>query len=112
VSDPDVIRFNLSAYTSIIDRQHETQVGPQVTHIYELGNRGPSEIVSADVYLLWPSRTLTGTHPFNIPIELMFNFIQKLGKELLYLVEQPVVDGPATCSRVENFNPQALRVIN
>ena len=33
------------------------------------------------------------------------------GKELLYLVEQPVVDGPATCSRVENFNPQALRVI-
>ena len=31
---------------------------------------------------------------------------------MLYLVEQPVVDGPATCSRVENFNPQALRVIN
>lgn len=60
VSDPDVVRFNLSAYTSVEEKTHETHVGPLVTHIYELSNRGPSEILSADVYILWPTRTLLG----------------------------------------------------
>ena len=64
VSDPDVVRFNLSAYTSSRqqeeERTHESHVGPLVTHIYELSNRGPSDILSADVYILWPTRTLLG----------------------------------------------------
>ena len=62
ISDPDVVRFNLSAYTSTKTdvKSHENQVGPQVIHIYELGNRGPSDIVRADVYILWPTKTLSG----------------------------------------------------
>ena len=60
-SDPDVIRFNLSAYTSIAEKKQESDVGPQVVHIYELGNRGPSDIVSAQVYIVWPTKTLQGT---------------------------------------------------
>lgn len=93
VSDPDVVRFNLSAYLSsaTLSKSHENQVGPQVMHIYELDNRGPSEIVRADVYILWPTKMLDG-------------------KDLLYLVDRPIVDGPAQCQLMEQFNPLALKV--
>jgi len=60
VSDPDVVRFNLSAFTSLQNKTHESHIGPQVTHIYELGNKGPSDILQADVYILWPTKTLSG----------------------------------------------------
>lgn len=60
-------------------------------HIYELDNRGPSDIVKADVYILWPTKTLAG-------------------KDLLYLVDRPIVDGPASCQLMEQFNPLALKV--
>ena len=95
-SDPEVCNFNLSAYTSSSAgevKSHENQVGPQVMHIYELGNRGPSDIVQADVYILWPTKTLAG-------------------KDLLYLVDRPIIDGPANCQLVEQFNPLALKVLN
>ena len=93
ISDPDVVRFNLTAYTSqaIHVKSHENQVGPQVMHIYELDNRGPSDIVKANVYILWPTKTLAG-------------------KDLLYLVDRPIVDGPASCQLMEQFNPLALKV--
>ena len=93
-SDPEVVNFNLSAYTSSSAgevKSHENQVGPQVMHIYELGNRGPSDIVQADVYILWPTKTLAG-------------------KDLLYLVDRPIIDGPANCQLMEQFNPLALKV--
>lgn len=88
-----MVRFNLSAYVSsaVQVKSHENQVGPQVIHIYELGNRGPSDITKADVYILWPTKTLTG-------------------KDLLYLVDRPIVDGPASCQLMEQFNPLALKV--
>lgn len=73
-------------------KSHENQVGPQVMHIYELGNRGPSDVLKADVYILWPTKTLSG-------------------KDLLYLVDRPIVDGPANCQLMEQFNPLALKVM-
>lgn len=90
-----MVRFNLSAFvssSSVQVKSHENQVGPQVIHIYELGNRGPSDIQKADVYILWPTKTLSG-------------------KDLLYLVDRPIVDGPANCQLMEQFNPLALKVI-
>ena len=90
------MRFNLSAFVSLSSvhvKSHENQVGPQVIHIYELDNRGPSDIVKADVYILWPTKTLSG-------------------KDLLYLVDRPLVDGPASCQLMEQFNPLALKVCN
>lgn len=88
-----MVRFNLSAFagTSVQVKSHENQVGPQVMHIYELGNRGPSDILKADVYILWPTKTLSG-------------------KDLLYLVDRPFVDGPANCQLMEQFNPLALKL--
>lgn len=95
ISEPDVVHFNLSAYTAQskagVSPSHENQVGPQVMHIYELGNRGPSDILKADVYILWPTQTLTG-------------------KDLLYLVDRPFVEGPANCQLMEQFNPLALKL--
>jgi hypothetical protein len=93
ISDPEVVRFNLSSFVSstVQVKSHENQVGPQVLHIYELGNRGPSDILKADVYILWPTKTLSG-------------------KDLLYLVDRPFVDGPANCQLMEQFNPLALKL--
>jgi len=91
VSDPDVVRFNLSAFTSLQNKTHESHIGPQVTHVYELGNKGPSDILQADVYILWPTKTLSG-------------------KDLLYLVDLPIIDGPATCQPMNSFNPLALKL--
>ncbi|XP_057369878.1 integrin alpha-PS2-like isoform X1 [Daphnia carinata] len=93
ISDPEVVRFNLSAFasSSVQVKSHENQVGPQVIHIYELGNRGPSDILKANVYILWPTKTLSG-------------------KDLLYLVDRPFVDGPASCQLMEQFNPLALKL--
>ena len=74
VSDPDVIRFNLSAFTSVAEKSHETHVGPQVIHVYELGNRGPSEILKTDVYILWPTKTLSGIHFFSLIDKIILGY--------------------------------------
>lgn len=134
VSDPDVIRFNLSAFTSVAEKSHETHVGPQVIHVYELGNRGPSEILKTDVYILWPTKTLSGIHFFSLIDKIILGYsfnhwsifpILKLiktmilnvlflhsftGKDLLYLVDLPIIDGPADCQAIDQFNPLALKV--
>lgn len=33
------------------------------------------------------------------------------GKDLLYLVDLPIIDGPATCQPMNSFNPLALKVL-
>ena len=33
-----------------------------------------------------------------------------VGKDLLYLVDLPIIDGPATCQPMNSFNPLALKV--
>ena len=60
MSDPDTVRFNLSAFAMVENKTHESHIGPQVVHVYELANKGPSEILQADVYILWPTKTLSG----------------------------------------------------
>ena len=54
-------------------------------------NRGPSDIESAEVYILWPS--LRGQE-----------------QPLLYLTGQPVVEGPGSCHYVSDVNTQNIKV--
>ncbi|KAL1494758.1 hypothetical protein ABEB36_010304 [Hypothenemus hampei] len=56
----------------------ESEIGPQVTHLYTLRNKGPATIYEAEMYFLWPYQTLAGD-------------------DLLYLLEQPHVPEGVKC---------------
>ncbi|KAM8825876.1 integrin alpha-8 isoform 1-T1 [Synchiropus picturatus] len=67
----------------------EDDVGPQVTHIYELHNSGPSSIGEAELLVGWPSRFRD--------------------EDLLYAMEL-LTDGPIHCQTNTSLNPLGLQV--
>jgi len=90
-SHPQPVRHNASQFAQYAQKEknEEADVGPEVIHVYEVKCEGPSDIANAEVTILWPSYTLTNKH-------------------FLYLLEQPVVEGPAECDHVDDVNPLAL----
>lgn len=70
---------------------HDWQVGPEVTHVYDVTNQGPSDLPQAQIFLLWPTRTLGGD-------------------PLLYLLEEPDVSSEAVCHSVPDVNYLGLTV--
>lgn len=55
----EIYLSNTTQYSSeTIDK--ESDIGPQVTHLYTLKNKGPAEIYEAEMYFLWPWQTLAG----------------------------------------------------
>ncbi|XP_049903567.1 integrin alpha-8 [Epinephelus moara] len=67
----------------------EDDVGPQVTHIYELHNSGPSSIREAELQIGWPSRFRD--------------------ENLLYAMEIQT-DGPISCRTNTSLNPLGLQI--
>ncbi|KAG7475000.1 integrin alpha-8 [Solea senegalensis] len=67
----------------------EEDVGPQVTHIYELHNSGPSSIREAELQVGWPSRFRD--------------------ENLLYAMEIQT-DGPISCRTNTSLNPLGLQI--
>uniref|UniRef100_A0A4W5PNI8 Integrin, alpha 8 n=1 Tax=Hucho hucho TaxID=62062 RepID=A0A4W5PNI8_9TELE len=66
----------------------EDDVGPQVTHIYELHNSGPSSIREAELQVGWPSRFRD--------------------EHLLYALEV-LTEGPISCRSNTSLNPLGLQ---
>ncbi|XP_043190160.1 integrin alpha-PS2-like isoform X1 [Amphibalanus amphitrite] len=91
ISLPETVHYNEGEFQSD-EKTHERHIGPAVYHVYELSNDGPSDIVAAEAYIIWP----TYTYPDD--------------KHLLYLLEQPQVEGPGTCSPVTGINPLQLEI--
>ncbi|CAH1396137.1 unnamed protein product [Nezara viridula] len=87
-SHPADVHYNSSLYNKTNNFTHETEIGPQVVHKYGIRNKGPSDIVEAVAYFLWPSYTLAGDH-------------------LLYLLEQPETLGNIKCD-VEEVNVENI----
>ena len=58
---------------------------PVLKHPPQVENRGPSDIESAEVYILWPS-------------------LRGIDQPLLYLTGQPIVEGPGSCHYVSDVN--------
>ncbi|KAF2350671.1 FG-GAP repeat [Trinorchestia longiramus] len=86
----DVIVYNQSLYGAGLlgpgrNISHEAQVGPSVSHVYEVTNRGPSLLRRAQLLLLWPSRTF-GEKP------------------LLYLTKPPEVEPQLQCVPLGDLN--------
>ncbi|KAM9405591.1 integrin alpha-8-like isoform 2-T2 [Salvelinus alpinus] len=67
----------------------EDDVGPQVTHIYELHNSGPSSIREAELQVGWPSRFRD--------------------EHLLYALEV-LTEGPISCRSNTSLNPLGLQM--
>ncbi|XP_012718146.2 integrin alpha-8 [Fundulus heteroclitus] len=67
----------------------EDDVGPQVTHIYELHNSGPSSIGRAELQVGWPARFRD--------------------ENLLYAMEIQT-DGPISCRTNTSLNPHGLQI--
>ncbi|XP_054288961.1 integrin alpha-PS2 isoform X2 [Macrosteles quadrilineatus] len=89
-SHPAMVHYNTSLYSED-NITEETDIGPQVVHIYSIRNKGPSDIVEAEVHFLWPTATLANDY-------------------LLYLLEEPELNGPIKCELPPNINPLKLTV--
>ncbi|XP_047113545.1 integrin alpha-PS2-like [Schistocerca piceifrons] len=89
-SNPQELYYNATAYRAV-NITRESEIGPQVTHTYTIVNQGPSDIVEAEVYVLWPMYTLAGD-PF------------------FYVLEQPDVSGPIVCDKLVDANPFTLKI--
>ncbi len=88
LSDPDPLRHNSTAFENVNLEtvRHESEIGPELIHIYQVENKGPSDILEAQVFILWPS-------------------FRPNGDPLLYLTSQPIIEGMARCDIVEDVNP-------
>uniref|UniRef100_A0A182Q008 Integrin alpha-2 domain-containing protein n=1 Tax=Anopheles farauti TaxID=69004 RepID=A0A182Q008_9DIPT len=91
VSLPDEFLYNHSEYRTLEEARTERDIGPQVVHIYEIRNEGPSTIDEAEFYVLWPHETLDG-----VP--------------LMYLLNQPETHGNIECLPTEYANPLNLAI--
>ncbi|CAD1475193.1 unnamed protein product, partial [Heterotrigona itama] len=89
-SKPKDLYYNPDNYTSEINVTAEAEFGPAMTHNYTIRNQGPSDVVEAEAFLIWPAQTLAGN-------------------ELLYLLEQPETSGPIVCESA-NANYLSLKL--
>ncbi|XP_050304300.1 integrin alpha-PS2 isoform X2 [Anthonomus grandis grandis] len=81
---------NLTQYSSE-NITKEVEIGPQVTHLYTLRNRGPATIYEAEMYFLWPWQTLAGD-------------------DLLYLLDNPHVPEGVKCEMSVPANYRGYQV--
>ncbi|KAI5641647.1 integrin alpha domain-containing protein [Phthorimaea operculella] len=89
-SDPPELHYNGSYYEtgSIVD---DTKLGPQVYHKYNIRNEGPYDVDSADIYVMWPYKTLSD-------------------ENLMYMLVEPQFAGNVACDYAKNINPDNLIV--
>ncbi|XP_072375902.1 integrin alpha-PS2-like, partial [Diabrotica undecimpunctata] len=84
--------YNESAQTSgtMKEIRKESDIGPEVAHVYFVTNKGPSTIKEAEVFILWPLTSLGG-------------------EDLLYLMEQPITKGDVKCDHVQFANYRKIK---
>ncbi|XP_063227924.1 integrin alpha-PS2 isoform X2 [Bacillus rossius redtenbacheri] len=91
-SHPPELHYNTSQF-NIEEIKHESEIGPQVIHKYAIVNKGPSDLVETDIFILWPSHTLQGDN-------------------LLYLLEPPEVEEPIVCDALPEANALKLALLH
>lgn len=91
VSIDEEILYNTTDYVALENATHESEIGPQVVHIYEIRNGGPSTIEEAEVFFLWPYETISGD-------------------SLLYLLNQPETTNNIQCETTSFANVRNLEL--
>ncbi|XP_019559694.3 integrin alpha-PS2 isoform X1 [Aedes albopictus] len=93
VSLPEEFIYNYTEYRTLEEAETEHHLGPQVVHIYEIRNEGPSTIDEAEFYLLWP-------------------YESNEGDALMYLLVPPETSGNIKCQPSSYINPRDLAIEN
>ncbi|VDP02768.1 unnamed protein product [Heligmosomoides polygyrus] len=95
-SNPEQIDFSTRNRTPT-DVFDDNEIGPVVSHLFQVSNRGPSEVDTATLDIFWPSFSADGGH-------------------LLYIITEPVISDPSKgrcrVKQVQNINPFNLRITN
>lgn len=91
VSIDEEILYNTTDFVALENATHESQIGPQVVHIYDIYNGGPSTIEEAEVFFLWPYETLSGD-------------------PLLYLLNQPETTKNVKCELSQFTNVRGVEL--
>jgi hypothetical protein len=74
------------------------EIGTRIDHVYQVGNDGPSTASRLSILIDWPIQVENG---------------KDQGKWLLYLIDQPVVEGDGECVLQSDFiNPLKLKNID
>lgn len=90
-SNPQEFHYNLTQYKDIENATTEQEIGPQVVHIYDISNFGPSTIEEAEIYVIWPYETLEGD-------------------DLMYLLARPETSGNIRCEESYLINHRGLKI--
>lgn len=90
ISFPESVTYNTSSILPDDQLKRESDIGPEVLHVYEIINKGPSTIKEAKIDIIWPAYTLYGKH-------------------LLYLLDNPTIRGKAHCQNVPDINILSLQ---
>ncbi|KAJ1363342.1 Integrin alpha pat-2 [Parelaphostrongylus tenuis] len=95
-SNPEQIDFSTRNRTPE-DVFDDNEIGPVVSHLYQVSNRGPSVVDAATLDIFWPSFSADGGH-------------------LLYIITDPVISDPSKgrcrVKQMQNINPLNLRIVN
>uniref|UniRef100_A0A7E4WBD7 Integrin_alpha2 domain-containing protein n=1 Tax=Panagrellus redivivus TaxID=6233 RepID=A0A7E4WBD7_PANRE len=96
-SNPEQVDYSIRNRTKGAEETFDFQVGPLVSHLYQVTNRGPSGIKRATLDIFWPS-------------------FSEQGKHLLYLIDNILVsDSQKAKCRIQqgkNINPESLVISN
>ncbi len=90
-SKPEYVEYNISEPLPA-RYQYEDELGEEVTHVYDVKNRGPSAIQEADVFIMWPSFNDGGDH-------------------LLYLLGVDYDRSRVQCKSIPNINPLYVKTV-
>ncbi|TKR77440.1 hypothetical protein L596_018414 [Steinernema carpocapsae] len=97
-SNPEQLDYSIRNRTVGFGATFDYEVGPLVTHLYQVINRGPSTVSSATLDIFWPS-------------------FAENGKHLLHLIDVPLVFNHGTSAKCrvkqsQNVNPESLTISN
>ncbi|KAM7348641.1 integrin subunit alpha inflated isoform 2-T5 [Cochliomyia hominivorax] len=90
-SVPDFALYKASDYQPIENATKEEDLGPQVVHLYNIFNKGPSTIDEAVVFIHYPYQTDAGDY-------------------LMYMTNQPETHGNIQCDPHVNVNALNLQL--
>ncbi|GAB0088980.1 Integrin alpha-PS2 [Sergentomyia squamirostris] len=84
-SQPEEFHYNISQYTDFENASSEHDLGPQVAHVYDIRNLGPSVADEVEIYIMWPYETQNG-------------------EPLMYLMAPPELNGNIYCDPSDLIN--------
>lgn len=91
VSIDKEILFNTTDFVPLENATKESEIGPQIVHMYEIRNEGPSTIEAAEFFFVWPYETLSHD-------------------PLLYLLNQPETTSNVQCEATSFANMRNLEI--